>query len=124
MSMIEVTKDVKNPLLSRREITCNFKGLSGRLKKLEAVDMISKKFNLEGKVIIPILLKNETGRPVVRGSFYVYEDEKLAKEHLKAAVFLRIEKAKGGGAKAEGKDPVEQVEAPAKEPEAPKEESK
>ena len=117
--MIEVTRDVKNPLLSRREITCNFKGLSGRLKKLEAVDMISKKFNLEGKVIIPILLKNDTGRPVVSGSFYVYEDEKLAKEHLKAAIFLRIEKAKGGGAKAEGESPAEKVEAPAKEPEAP-----
>ena len=122
--MIEVTRDVKNPLLSRREITCNFKGLSGRLKKLEAVDMISKKFNLEGKVIIPILLKNETGRPVVSGSFYVYEDEKLAKEHLKAAIFLRIEKAKGGDAKAEGEAPAEPVEAPAKEPEVSKEESK
>ena len=124
MSMIEVTKDVKNPLLSRREITCNFKGLSGRLKKLEAVDMISKKFNLEGKIVIPILLKNETGRPVVSGSFYVYEDEKLAKEHLKTAIFARIEKAKGGDAKAEGEAPAEQVEASAKEPEAPKEESK
>ena len=124
MSMIEVTRDVKNPLLSRREITCDFKGLSGRLKKLEAVDMISKKFNLEGKVIIPILLKNETGRPVVSGSFYVYEDEKLAKEHLKAAIFSRIEKAKGVDVKVEGETPAEQVEAPAKEPEAPKEESK
>ena len=108
MSMIEVTRDVKNPLLSRREITCNFKGLSGRLKKLEAVDMISKQFSLEGKIIIPILLKNETGRPVVSGSFYVYEDEKLAKEHLKTAVFSRIEKAKGAakpeGAEAEPKE--------------------
>jgi ribosomal protein S24E len=111
MSMIEVTRDVKNSLLSRREITCNFKGLSGRLKKLEAVDMISKKFNLEGKIVIPILLKNETGRPVVSGSFYVYEDEKLAKEHLKAAVFARIEKAKGAVAKPEGEAATEQAEA-------------
>lgn len=112
--MIEVTKDVKNPLLARREITCNFKGLSGKLKKLEAIDMIAKQFKLEGKVIIPVLLKNETGRPIVSGSFYVYEDEKIAKEHLKAAVFARIEKAKGTPAKAE-------AEAA---PEAPKEESK
>ncbi|MGI0066253.1 MAG: hypothetical protein ACREAT_05785 [Nitrosotalea sp.] len=112
MSMIEVTRDVKNPLLSRREITCNFKGLSGRLKKLEAVDMISKKFNLDGKIVIPILLKNETGRPVVSGSFYVYEDEKLAKEHLKTAVFARIEKAKSAAAaKAEAETPAaEQAE--------------
>ena len=127
MSMIEVTRDVKNPLLSRREITCNFKGLSGRLRKLEAVDMISKKFNLEGKIVIPILLKNETGRPVVSGSFYVYEDEKLAKEHLKAAVFARIEKLKGviadAAAKAES-EATAKVEDIAEQPEAPKEESK
>jgi ribosomal protein S24E len=122
--MIEVTRDVKNPLLSRREITCNFKGLSGRLKKLEAVDMVSKKFNLEGKIVIPILLKNETGRPVVSGSFYVYEDEKLAKEHLKAAIFARIDKAKGVGAKVEGEAPTEQTEAPVEKVETPKEESK
>ncbi|HET7337102.1 MAG TPA: hypothetical protein VFJ23_04340 [Candidatus Nitrosotalea sp.] len=115
MSMIEVTRDVKNSLLSRREITCNFKGLSGRLKKLEAADMISKKFNLEGKIVIPVLLKNETGRPVVSGSFYVYEDEKLAKEHLKAAVFSRIEKAKGAVAKPEGEAATEQAEAPKEE---------
>ena len=113
--MIEVTRDVKNPLLSRREITCNFKGLCGRLMKLEAVDMFSMKFNLDGKIVIPILLKNETGRPVVSGSFYVYEDEKLAKEHLKAAVFARIEKAKGAAAKPEGEAPAEQAEAPKEE---------
>ena len=110
--MIEVTRDVKNPLLSRREITCNFKGLAGRLKKLEAVDMISKKFNLEGKIVIPILLKNETGRPVVSGSFYVYEDEKLAKEHLKAAIFSRIEKAKNSATKTEGEAPAEKTDTP------------
>jgi ribosomal protein S24E len=115
MSMIEIIRDVKNPLLSRREITCNFKGLSGRLKKLEAVDMISKKFHLEGKIVIPMLLKNETGRPIVSGSFYVYEDEKLAKEHLKTAVFSRIEKAKGAAAKAEGEAPTEQTQAPKEE---------
>ena len=102
--MIDVTQDVTNSLLSRREITCNFKGLSGRLKKMEAADMISKKFNLEGKIVIPILLKNETGRPVVSGSFYIYEDEKLARKHLKAAVFARIEKARGAGESAEKAD--------------------
>ena len=120
MSMIEVTRDVKNPLLSRREITCTFKGLSGRLKKLEAVDMISKQFSLEGKVVVPVLLKNATGKPLVSGTFYVYEDEKLARQHLKDAVFKRLEKAKGAGAKPEE---TEQTEAKPAE-EKPKEEKK
>ena len=120
MSMIEVTSDVKNPLLSRREITCTFKGLSGRLKKLEAVDMISKQFSLEGKVVIPVLLKNATGKPLISGTFYVYEDEKLAKQHLKDAVFKRLEKAKGADTKKE--EPA-QTEAKVAE-EKPKEEKK
>ncbi|HSD04764.1 MAG TPA: hypothetical protein VLB45_03315 [Nitrosopumilaceae archaeon] len=123
MSMIETTRDVKNNLLSRREITCTFKGLGGKLKKLEAIDMIAKQFKLEGKVIVPITLKNETGRPMVSGTFYVYDDEKLAKQHIKPAIFTRLEKAKGGGkTEEETKEaaPAEAKEAaPAKTKDAP-----
>lgn len=121
MSMIEITRDVKNPLLSRREITCTFRGLAGKLKRLEAAEMITKQFNLEGKIVIPINLKNDTGRPVLAGTFYVYDDEKLAKEHLKAAVFKRLEKSKAAPAKAEGEAPPP---AEAKPTEAKKEEKK
>ena len=39
MSMIETLSDEKNSFLSRREIICDFKGLGGKLKKLEAVEM-------------------------------------------------------------------------------------
>jgi len=101
MSMIDVTRDVNNSLLARREITCTFKGLAGKLKKPEAVDVVSKHFKLDGKVIIPIKLQNETGRPMVSGTFYVYDDEKLARQHVKPAIFVRLDKAKGGGEKAE-----------------------
>ena len=79
MSMIETVNDVNNTLLSRREITCTFAGLAGKLKKLEAVDMITKQFKLNGKIVIPIKMKNHTGRPEITGTFYVYDDEKLAK---------------------------------------------
>ena len=101
MSMVETIRDVKNNLLSRREITCTFKGLAGKLKKLEAIDMVSKQYKLDGKVIVPIMLKNDTGRPMISGTFYVYDDEKLAHAHLKPAIFKRLEKAKGGGEKTE-----------------------
>ncbi len=97
MSMIEVTRDVKNDLLSRREITCTFRGLAGKLKKLEAIDMISKQLKLDGKTIVPIILENETGRPMISGTFYIYDDEKLAREHVNPATFKRLEKASAGG---------------------------
>lgn len=112
MSMIEVTRDVKNDILSRREITCTFKGLAGKLKRLEAVDVVSKHFKLDGKVIVPIKLQNETGRPMVSGTFYIYDDEKLARQHVKPAIFARSDKAKAGGEKTEEvkEAPVEKVE--------------
>jgi len=80
MSIIETITDVDNTFLSRREITCNFAGLGGKLKKLEAVDMITKEFKLDGKVVIPMGLKNHVGKPVITGTFYVYDDEGLAEK--------------------------------------------
>lgn len=101
MSVIEAVNDVKNDLLSRREITCNFTGLGGKLKKLEAVDMVSKEFNLDGKIIIPIRLENHVGRPKVTGTFYVYEDENLAKSHVNPVIFKRLEKSKSAAQQKE-----------------------
>jgi len=111
MSIIETIKDVDNTFLSRREITCNFAGLGGKLKKLEAVDMITKEFKLDGKVVIPLGLKTQVGKPMITGTFYVYDDEVLAKKHVNPTIFSRLEKTKAKLAEAE----TVTEEAPAKE---------
>ena len=100
MSLIETIADVDNTFLSRRELTCNFAGLAGKLKKLEAVDMITKEFKLDGKVIIPMRLKTHVGKPIITGTFYVYEDEELAKKHVNPTIFSRLEKSKAKFAEA------------------------
>jgi len=97
MSMIETLSDEKNSFLSRREIFCNFKGLGGKLKKLEAVEMITKEFKLDGKIVIPMKLQNHTGQPKITCTFYIYDDEKLAKEHVNPTIFARLDKAKNAG---------------------------
>ena len=97
MSMIETLSDEKNSFLSRREITCDFRGLGGKLKKLEAIEMITKEFKLDGKIVIPMKLENYTGQPKITGTFYIYDDEKLAREHVKPVIFERLEKAKKAG---------------------------
>ena len=94
MSMIEILSDENNSFLSRREIICDFKALGGKLKKLEAVEMITKELKLVGKIVIPIKLQNHTGQPKITGIFYVYDDEKLAREHVNPAIFARFDKAK------------------------------
>jgi len=94
MSMIETLSDEKNSFLSRREIICDFKGLGGKLKKMEAIEMITKEFKLDGKIIIPMKLQNHTGQPKITGTFYVYDDEKLARKHVSPIIFDRLDKAK------------------------------
>ena len=94
MSMIETISDVNNTFLARREIKCNFAGLGGKLKKLDAIDMISKEFKLDGKVIIPVNMKSHVGKPLMTGTFYVYDDETIAKKQVNPTIFARLEKAR------------------------------
>ncbi|MFQ5475960.1 MAG: hypothetical protein ACE5DT_02900 [Nitrosopumilus sp.] len=122
MSIIETITDVNNTFLSRRELTCNFAGLAGKLKNLEAVDMITKEFKLDGKVVIPMRLKTQVGKPTITGTFYVYDDEGLAKKHVNPTIFARLEKTKTKDAEAATEEaPAEGV--PAKDAEAATEEA-
>ena len=112
MSMIETVSDVENSFLSRREITCNFQGLGGKLKRKEAIEMITKEFNLSNKTVIAINMKNQTGRPNVTGMFYVYENEELAKKQVNPTIFERLERQAKKDAEAA---PAEEKAAPAEE---------
>ena len=101
MSVVETISDVTNPLLSRRELTCSFAGLGGRLNRLESVEMVTRQYSLDGKTIIPIRLQNQVGLTTMTGLFYVYDDEALARRHINPAVFSRLEKSRAKAAEAE-----------------------
>ena len=126
MSTIETLSDVNNTFLSRRELTCDFPGSSGKLKSMEAVDMVTKEFKLDGKVVIPMRLKTHVGMSKVTGTFYVYEDEGLAKKHINPTIFSRLEKTKAKIAETEKAAEDAAAEAPAEDAaaEAPAEEEK
>ena len=129
--MIETVSDVENSFLSRREITCNFQGLGGKLKRKEAVEMITKEFSLSDKTVIAINMKNQTGKPNITGMFYVYDSEELAKKQVNSTIFERLEKqtkkdaekveAEAPAEKVEAEAPAEKVEAEAPAKEEPKE---
>ncbi len=123
MSIIETITDVDNTFLSRRELTCNFAGLGGKLKKLEAVDMITKEFKLDGKVVIPMGLRTHVGKPMITGTFYVYDDEGLAKKHVDPTIFSRLERTKAKLVEAEtATEEAPAEKTPAKEAEVKAEE--
>lgn len=101
MSLVEKVADVDNAFLARREITCNFAGLGGKLTRLDAVDVVSKEYGLGGKTVVPMGLKSQVGRTVITGTFYVYDDEAAAKKHVRRAVFDRLDKDKKARAEKE-----------------------
>lgn len=101
MSVVDKVSDASNALLSRREITCNFTGLGGKLSRLDAVEMVSKEYGLDGKTVIPMRLRNHVGRPAITGLFYVYDDESLARKHVNPTIFARLEKSRAKKAEEE-----------------------
>jgi ribosomal protein S24E len=121
MSIIETITDVNNGFLSRRELTCNFAGLGGKLKSLEAVDMVTKEFKLDGKVVVPMRLRTHVGKSLITGTFYVYDDEGLAKKHINPTIFSRLDKTKAKIAEADAAAKEAEAAAPAEE--APAEEA-
>ena len=124
MSIIQTLSDVNNTFLSRRELTCDFAGVGGKLKSMEATDMVTKEFKLDGKIVIPMRLKTHVGMSKVTGIFYVYDDEGLAKKHINPTIFSRLEKNKAKIAEAEkAAAEAAAAEAPVEE-ESPKEEEK
>ena len=124
MSIIQTLSDVNNTFLSRRELTCDFAGVGGKLKSMEATDMVTKEFKLDGKIVIPMRLKTHVGMSKVTGIFYVYDDEGLAKKHINPTIFSRLEKTKAKIAEAEkATAEAEKAETPSEE-EAPKTEEK
>ena len=108
--------------LSRREITCNFQGLGGKLKRKEAIEMITKEFNLSNKTVIAINMKNQTGRPNVTGMFYVYDSEELAKKQVNPTIFERLERQAKKDAEAPAEEKAAEAPAEEKAAEAPAEE--
>jgi small subunit ribosomal protein S24e len=127
LSTIVTLEDKTNGLLKRRELKCLFKGFAGKLTRKEAAEMLAKELKLDKKFVIPISLEGETGMSDINCTFYVYDDENLAKRHLPKYIFMRMltkeERKKAKEAeKAKGKKSAEG--APAEVKEAPKEEAK
>ncbi len=112
MSDIVTLEDRPNALLRRREVRCLFRGKAGKLSRNDAVSLVTQQLKLDKKFVIPVTLKCETGKADVKGIFYVYEDEGLAKKHLPKYVFLRLL------SKEERKKVAETEKAKAKKPEA------
>jgi glutamate synthase domain-containing protein 3 len=84
--------------------------------------MVTKEFKLDGKVVVPMRLRTHVGKSLITGTFYVYDDEGLAKKHINPTIFSRLDKTKAKIAEADAAaKEAEAAAAPAEE--APAEEA-
>jgi small subunit ribosomal protein S24e len=82
-------EDRKNHLLDRREIKTVLKNAAGKIKKIDAVEILAKQLNVEKKTVIPITFKCQTGKTDVRATFCIYNTEEEAKKQLPRYRLLR-----------------------------------
>lgn len=89
MAAVELVKldDRDNLLLERRELTVLLKNVAGRIKKSEAAFVARQHYT--GKAVLPISMTCLKGKSDVLATFYVYEDEKTAKDSLPRYMTLR-----------------------------------
>ncbi|HET6730826.1 MAG TPA: hypothetical protein VFH04_04445 [Nitrososphaeraceae archaeon] len=81
--------DTANTLLNRREIKLVFKEQAGKLKRIEAAEIVAKKFGLNANCVIPISMKNERGKRDLVAMFYAYDSEDTTKKQLPRFLLLR-----------------------------------
>lgn len=85
-----ISKDVNNVLLNRREVSCIFKDMGGKLTRADAIKMLKEELNID-KIVLPIKLSCESGKRDVKALFYIYDDESTAKKYLPEYIFKRLE---------------------------------
>ena len=84
-----ILEDRPNSLLNRHEVKVIFKNSAGRIKRVEAAELIAHERNIDKKLVIPIGMKSGKGKTDVRALFYVYADENETKKHLPRHIQLR-----------------------------------
>jgi small subunit ribosomal protein S24e len=86
---VVILEEHNNALLNRREIKTLFKNSAGRVKRVDAANIIANQLNVDRNVIIPINMKCETGKSDIYATMYIYNNEEDAKKQLPRYRILR-----------------------------------
>ena len=86
---VVILEERKNALLNRREVKTLFKNSAGKIKRIDAADMIAKQLNADRNLTIPINMKCETGKSDIYATMYIYDNEEEVKKHLPRYRILR-----------------------------------
>lgn len=86
---VVILEERNNALLNRREIKTLLKNSAGKIKRVEAADIIAKQLNVDRNLTIPINMKCHTGKSDIYATMYIYNNEEDVKKHLPLYRILR-----------------------------------
>ena len=86
---IIILEERNNALLNRREIKTLLKNSAGKIKRVDAADIVAKQLNVDRNLTIPINMKCETGKSDIYATMYIYNNEEDVKKHLPRYRILR-----------------------------------
>ena len=86
---VVILEERNNALLNRREIKTLLKNSAGKIKRVDAADIVSKQLNVDRNLTIPINMKCETGKSDIYATMYIYNNEEDVKKHLPRYRILR-----------------------------------
>lgn len=82
-------EDRENALLSRREIKAVIKNSAGKIKRIDASEMLAKQLKIDKENVVPISISCKTGLPDTVCSFYIYRNSQDAEKQLPRFRVLR-----------------------------------
>ena len=86
---VVILEERNNALLNRREIKTLMKNSAGKIKRVDAADIVAKQLNVDRNLTIPINMKCETGKSDIYATMYIYNNEEDIKKHLPRYRILR-----------------------------------
>ena len=86
---VVILEERNNALLNRREIKTLLKNSAGKIKRVDAADIVAKQLNVNTNLTIPINMKCETGKSDIYATMYIYNNEEDVKKHLPRYRILR-----------------------------------
>ncbi len=86
---VVVLEERNNALLNRREIKTLLRNSAGKIKRVDAANIIAKQLNVDRNLTIPINMKCETGKSDIYATMYIYNNEEEVKKNLPRYRILR-----------------------------------
>jgi small subunit ribosomal protein S24e len=86
---VVILEERNNALLNRREIKTLLRNSAGKIKRVDAANIIAKQLNVDRNLTIPINMKCETGKSDIHATMYIYNNEEEVKKSLPTYRILR-----------------------------------